>query len=83
MTTISTEPVGLLRALDATSLKDAIAQLDGLLRLADNAADELGLLCASTDGFPCPPVADMFDRAARVVEDAAAELRALRRRLSR
>ena len=80
MTTTNVGP--LLRALDATSLEDASAELDSLLRLADNAADELHMLAACTTDFP-GDLADAFDRAARLAADATSELRALHRGLGR
>jgi hypothetical protein len=72
----------LLRALDSTSLDDASAELGNLLRLADNAADELHMLAACTADFP-GDLAETFDRAARIAADATAELRALHRGLGR
>jgi hypothetical protein len=80
---MTTTNVGnLLRALDSTSLEDASAELDSLLRLADNAADELHMLAACTTDFPSD-LADAFDRAARLAADATSELRALHRGLGR
>ncbi len=72
----------LLHALDSTSIEDACAELDNLLRLADNAADELHMLAACTADFPGDPAAS-FDRAAALAADATAELRALHRGLGR
>jgi hypothetical protein len=72
----------LFRALDTTSLDDAAAELDTLLHLADNAADELHMLAACTTDFP-GDLADAFDRAARLTADATAELRSLHRGLGR
>ncbi len=80
--TATTEVGTLLRALDATSLDDASAELGTLLRLADNAADELHMLAACTVDFP-GDLSDAFDRAAGLAADATAELRALHRGLGR
>ncbi len=80
--TAATDVGNLLRALDATSLEDASAELDTLLRLADNAVDELHMLAACTTDFP-GDLADAFDRAARLTADATSELRALHRGLGR
>ena len=79
---MSTDVGNLLHALDATSLEDASAELGNLLRLADNAADELHMLAACTADFP-GDLAEAFDRAARLAADATAELRALHRGLGR
>ncbi len=80
--TAATDVGNLLRALDATSLDDAAAELHTLLRLADNAADELHMLAACTADFP-GDLADAFDRAGRLTADATSELRALHRGLGR
>ena len=78
----ATDLGNLLAVLDATSIDDASAELGNLLRLAENAVDELGLLSACTDGFP-GDLGTLFDRAARLVEEATGELRALHRGLGR
>jgi hypothetical protein len=70
-----------LRVLESSSLADARAELDTLLRLAANAADELGLLATCAADFPDSTVADLARTAARAASDAADELQALRRRL--
>jgi hypothetical protein len=71
----------LLTALDRTSLEDARAELDGLIRLAANAADELGLLAACAADFPDSTAGDLARTGSRAAADAADELQALRRRL--
>lgn len=73
----------LLLALDAGSISDAGAELDSMLRLADNAADELHMLASCTADFPDSQLPDLFDRAARAVDEANDELRALRSALTR
>ena len=71
----------LLSALDRTSLEDARTELDSLIRLAVNAADELGLLAACAADFPDSSAADLARAGARAAADAADELHALRRQL--
>jgi hypothetical protein len=82
--TASTADIGpLLKALESTSVSDAAAELDSLIRLADNAADELGLLAACVGDFPDSNVVDLARTAGRASAEAADELRTLRRRLDR
>jgi hypothetical protein len=73
----------LLRALESTSVADAAAELDTLIRLADNSADEMGLLAACVGDFPDSNVVDLARTAGRAAAEAGDELRALRRRLDR
>ena len=80
MPATSTELGALLRALDTTSLDDAVAEVDALLHLAEVVADGLHTLAGSTTDFP-GDIGDCFDRAAVLAADGAAELRALYRGL--
>jgi hypothetical protein len=79
--TISSDVGRLLHALESASLDDARSELDTLLRLALNAADELGLLAACAAEFPDSAVGDLARTGARAAAEAADELHALRRRL--
>ena len=76
----ATELGTLLRALDTTSLDDAVAEADALLHLAQVTADTLHTLAGSTTDFP-GDIGDCFDRAAVLAADGADELRALYRGL--
>jgi hypothetical protein len=79
MPSVGTNDLGhLLIALDARSISDAAAELDSMLRLAENACDELHMLASCTADFPDGRLPELLDRAARAVDEATDELRALR-----
>lgn len=83
MPSVSTTDLGhLLLALDARSLSDAGAELDSMLRLAENASDELHMLTSCTVDFPDGRLPELLERAARAVDEATDELRALRSALN-
>ena len=68
-------------ALEADTIADAQAELASLQRLADNAADELHLLVSCTSDVPDDRVHDLFRAASVAVDEAVAELLAVRARL--